>query len=56
MKRVYAVTPEKISGVAREYLKDDDATIVIVGDRKVIEEQVRPFGKIVEQAAQPVGR
>jgi predicted Zn-dependent peptidase len=56
VKRVYAVTPEKISEVAREYLKDDDATIVIVGDRKVIEEQVRPFGKMVEGAAQPVGR
>jgi predicted Zn-dependent peptidase len=56
VKRVYAVTPEKISEVARQYLKDDDATIVIVGDRKVIEEQVRPFGKMIEGAAQPVGR
>ncbi len=47
VKRVYAVTPQKVSEVARRYLQDDLATIVIVGDRKAIEEQVKGFGRIV---------
>jgi zinc protease len=47
VKRVYAVTPQKVSEVARQHLQDDLATIVIVGDRKVIEDQVKGFGKIV---------
>ena len=46
VKKIHAVTPARVSEVARKYLKDDEATIVIVGDRKVIEEQLKPFGKI----------
>ena len=49
VKKVYAVTPQQVTELARKYLKDDQATIVIVGDRKVIEEQVKPFGKIVQK-------
>jgi zinc protease len=49
VKRVYAVTPQKVSEMAKKYLLDDQATIVIVGDRKVIEEQVKSFGAIVEK-------
>ena len=49
VKRVYAVTPQKVSEMAKKYLLDDQATIVIVGDRKVIEEQVKGFGTIVEK-------
>lgn len=45
VKKVYAVTPQQVTEVAKKYLKDDQATIVIVGDRKVIEEQVKPFGQ-----------
>ena len=48
VKRIYAVTPQQVSEVAKQYLQDDRATIVIVGDRKVIEEQVKGFGRIVE--------
>ena len=35
--------------MAKKYLQDDQATIVIVGDRKVIEEQVKAYGKVVEK-------
>jgi zinc protease len=49
VKRVFEVTPEKVSEMARKYLRDDESTIVIVGDRKVIEEQVKGFGKIAGQ-------
>lgn len=48
VQKVFAVTPEAISAMARTHLQDERAAIVIVGDRKVIEEQVKPYGKIVE--------
>jgi hypothetical protein len=35
--------------VARKSIQDDRATIVIVGDRKIIEEQVAAFGKVVDK-------
>ena len=49
VKQVYAVTPGQVSEVARKYLPDERATIVIVGDRKVIEEQVKEFGPIIDK-------
>ena len=49
VKQVYAVTPQQVTDVARKYLKDDQATIVIVGDRKVIEEQLKPYGTIIDK-------
>ena len=49
VKQVYAVTPEQVAEMARKHLVDDNATIVIVGDRKVIEEQVKAFGAIVDR-------
>jgi predicted Zn-dependent peptidase len=49
VKQVYAVTPEQVSEVARKHLPDERATIVIVGDRKVIEEQVKGFGQIIDK-------
>jgi predicted Zn-dependent peptidase len=48
-KQVYAVTPEQVSEMAKKHLTDDKATIVIVGDRKVIEEQVKGFGSIIDK-------
>ena len=46
VKRVFAVTAQQVTEMAKKYLKDEQATIVIVGDRKVIEEQVKAFGPI----------
>jgi zinc protease len=48
VRKFYAVTPADVQRVAREYLKDDTMTIVIAGDRRVIEEQIKPFGNIME--------
>ncbi|MEO7272145.1 MAG: pitrilysin family protein [Vicinamibacterales bacterium] len=48
VKKIYAVTPQQVSDAARQHLQVDQATIVVVGDRKVIEEQVKAFGKIVQ--------
>jgi predicted Zn-dependent peptidase len=44
--RVYAVTPAQVQEMAKKYLVDEKATIVVVGDRKVIEEQVKAFGPL----------
>jgi predicted Zn-dependent peptidase len=49
VKQVYAVTPAQVSEMARKHVVDDRATIVIVGDRRVIEEQVKGFGAIIEK-------
>ena len=49
VRKIYAITPADVQRVAREYLKDDTMTIVIAGDRRVIEEQIRPFGTIMDE-------
>jgi predicted Zn-dependent peptidase len=49
VKQVYAVTPQQVSEMAKKHVVDDRATIVIVGDRKVIEEQVKSFGAILDK-------
>ena len=40
---VYALAPEDISEMARKYLRQDDMTLVIVGDRGRISESVAPY-------------
>lgn len=44
--RVYAVTPQQVQEAAKKYIQDDKATIVVVGDKKVVEEQVKEFGPV----------
>jgi predicted Zn-dependent peptidase len=39
VKNIYAVTPDKISQIAKDYLKYEDMTLVLVGDKKEIEKQ-----------------
>jgi predicted Zn-dependent peptidase len=46
VKRIYAVTPRDVQQMAQKYLLDDKATIVVVGDRKIIDEQVKAFGPV----------
>ena len=49
VKRIHAVTAQQVMEMAKKYLQDDTATIVVVGDRKAIEEQVKAYGKIIEK-------
>jgi predicted Zn-dependent peptidase len=49
VKRIFAVTPTQVTEMAKKYVRDDQATIVIVGDRKAIEAQVKEYGRIVEK-------
>ena len=48
VKQVNAVTPEDVTRVARTYLNDDNFTIVIVGDKKAILDQLQGYGDIIE--------
>jgi len=48
VQRIYAVTPQDVQKLAEKYIQDDKATIVVVGDKKVIEEQIKPYGTIVQ--------
>jgi len=47
VKTIHAVTPEDVRTIMNDQIRDTDMTIVIVGDRKVIEKQVAPYGKIM---------
>ena len=39
VKNIYAVTPEKVSQMAKDHLKYEDMTLVLVGDKTSIEKQ-----------------
>jgi predicted Zn-dependent peptidase len=43
VSEVHAITPEQVSEVAREYLRKEDMTLVVVGDRSKVSEQVAPW-------------
>lgn len=46
VRRVHAVTPADVQRIARTYLTPDEMTIVVVGDRSVIADQLKPFGTV----------
>ena len=46
VKSVHSVTPEKVKDMTTKYIRPDEMTIVITGDRKVIEPQVKGYGAI----------
>ena len=43
VKRINAVTPQQVSATARQYIRPEAMTIVVVGDKKVIEPQLKKF-------------
>jgi len=47
VKTIHAVAPEDVRTIMNDQIRDADMTIVIVGDRKVIQKQVAPYGKIM---------
>lgn len=47
VKHVMAVTPAEVQRVMRTYLRPENMSIVVVGDRKVIQDQVTPFNTYV---------
>jgi zinc protease len=45
VQKVYSVTPAQVQQMTAKYIRGDRAAIVVVGDRKVVDEQVTPFAK-----------
>jgi len=43
VSRVYALTPREISRIATRYLRPDDMTLVVVGDRARIGEAMATY-------------
>ncbi|MGH7572185.1 MAG: M16 family metallopeptidase [Gemmatimonadota bacterium] len=56
VENVFAVTPEDVQRVTRDYLDDERMLIVIAGDEAVITEQVRPYGEIAGAESPPLRR
>lgn len=43
VKNIYAITPEKVTEIAKEYFKYDNMTLVLVGDKKLLEKQMKDY-------------
>jgi predicted Zn-dependent peptidase len=41
VKNIYSVTPEKVQQLAKEHFKYEDMTLVLVGDKKQLESQIK---------------
>jgi zinc protease len=41
VKNIYAITPEKVSEITKQYFKYEDMTLVMVGDKKLLEKQMK---------------
>ena len=41
MKNIYGVTPEKVSAMVKEHFKYEDMTLVLVGDKKLLQKQIK---------------
>lgn len=48
VESVLAVGPETVTAMATKYIRPDELTIVVVGDREKVVEQMRRFGEIKE--------
>ncbi len=45
VSEVHALTPEQISATATKYLRPEDMTLVVVGDKGQVSEQVADYMK-----------
>lgn len=48
VQRVYAVTPDAVQQMAQKYIDPSKLAIVVAGDKKVVAEQLKPYGTVVE--------
>ena len=46
VERVYAVTPEQVSAAAREFIRPDQMTLVVVGDLTKIRAQLEAVPQV----------
>ncbi|MEP6690464.1 MAG: pitrilysin family protein [Gemmatimonadaceae bacterium] len=47
VSRVSAITPADVQRITRTYLRPDRMTLVVVGDKKTVEAQLKPFETVV---------
>ena len=52
VKRIYEVTPEQVSELTKKYIRPEDMTIIIVGDKNKIEAQIDEYEKEIEEREQ----
>jgi predicted Zn-dependent peptidase len=50
VKNIYAITPEKIQQVAKEYFNYDDMTLVLVGDKKLLNKQIKSHQEALKKS------
>lgn len=43
VQNIHAITPEQVKGTAKKYVRPEDMTMVVVGDKKVIDPQLKKF-------------
>ena len=48
VQRVMAVTPGDVQRATKAYLRPEAMTLVVVGDKKTVEEQIAPYVKPVQ--------
>ena len=41
VKNIYAVTPEKVTQITKDHLKYENMTLVLVGDKKLLDKQIK---------------
>jgi len=41
VKNIYAITPEKVSKMVKDNFKYEDMTLVLVGDKKLLDKQIK---------------
>lgn len=49
VSNVFAITPEQVSEMTSKYLRKEDMTLTVVGDRGQISEQVAPFMEVEDE-------
>ncbi len=45
VKNIYSITPEKVQQMAKDYFKYEDMTLVLVGDKKQLDKQIKEHQK-----------
>ncbi|HVF50431.1 MAG TPA: pitrilysin family protein [Pyrinomonadaceae bacterium] len=46
VQKIFAVTPQDVQRIARTHMVNDRMTLVVVGDKSKIAEQLTPYGKV----------
>ena len=49
VKNIYAITPENVQEMAKKYIDPSKMTIVIVGDKKVIDQQIKDYEESLKE-------